>query len=613
MWPFRRKPEAPSAQGPQPVPAPPIRRDWAGLAPIQRLIGPHPLTAPSDRFSDDLATHRDPSVSTDTMGHQVGADAPAGLVLAIARPTTRSDGPAMIPRPRVQRREAGAVAESGEWDGDVAVPEPARPTPILTSTPAVAMRALPVVAPEPAAQPLVSLAPDVQPTPVAAASQHSRALATSPTVSRQLDEPTETAAAAVPARLTLGQSRRLGLGPPIKRVPERAVQRTSDESTVPSSPAARADEAATTPSMATPVLPEPTLSVSTPSPLLTLPMRPSRGTGAGDLSLEAMATNVPSEPRTPMTTGSLGTSPMDLPLAPRPAMQHPTGDDAPAAPPDLAILTMPISAAGSNLALAAAQQPTASLSFATPGVRLTPPAGMVTASAPARSATAPLVSARPLRPTTSLQRSIDSAASARSQPRPNAAQPGGRDLTAVAESATTEPRPVWAQPRSWADGAVAAPAFSTSESFGLMTTLDQRGRDELPPLEEDGAAPTRILLPLAPSPGLAVQRAVQAAHDSEPQPIEGSVEPVASSVQGAWYEISDGPNGAGSNGTESRGTRGGAAGSAVEAAATPIGHPQTSESDMDELAGKLYDRIRTRLKSELLVDRERAGFLTDLR
>jgi hypothetical protein len=35
--------------------------------------------------------------------------------------------------------------------------------------------------------------------------------------------------------------------------------------------------------------------------------------------------------------------------------------------------------------------------------------------------------------------------------------------------------------------------------------------------------------------------------------------------------------------------------------------------DMDELANKLYDRIRTRLKSELLVDRERAGFLTDLR
>jgi len=40
---------------------------------------------------------------------------------------------------------------------------------------------------------------------------------------------------------------------------------------------------------------------------------------------------------------------------------------------------------------------------------------------------------------------------------------------------------------------------------------------------------------------------------------------------------------------------------------------QASETDMDELAGKLYDRIRSRLKTELLVDRERAGFLTDLR
>src|SRR5712692_7376992 len=110
MWPFRRNPEAPAVAGPHPVPAPPIRRDWAGLAPIQRLIGAHPLTAPSDRFSDDLATHHDPSVSTDTMGHQVSADAPAGLVLTLARPTTRSDSPVMIPRPRVQRSMAGAVA-----------------------------------------------------------------------------------------------------------------------------------------------------------------------------------------------------------------------------------------------------------------------------------------------------------------------------------------------------------------------------------------------------------------------------------------------------------------------------------------------------------------------
>lgn len=35
--------------------------------------------------------------------------------------------------------------------------------------------------------------------------------------------------------------------------------------------------------------------------------------------------------------------------------------------------------------------------------------------------------------------------------------------------------------------------------------------------------------------------------------------------------------------------------------------------DMDELASRLYDRVRSRLRLELLVDRERAGLLTDFR
>jgi hypothetical protein len=34
---------------------------------------------------------------------------------------------------------------------------------------------------------------------------------------------------------------------------------------------------------------------------------------------------------------------------------------------------------------------------------------------------------------------------------------------------------------------------------------------------------------------------------------------------------------------------------------------------MDALAGRLYDRIRSRLRSELLISRERAGQVTDLR
>ena len=37
------------------------------------------------------------------------------------------------------------------------------------------------------------------------------------------------------------------------------------------------------------------------------------------------------------------------------------------------------------------------------------------------------------------------------------------------------------------------------------------------------------------------------------------------------------------------------------------------DSDLDELVLRIYDRLRSRLRRELLVDRERAGLLTDFR
>jgi hypothetical protein len=49
------------------------------------------------------------------------------------------------------------------------------------------------------------------------------------------------------------------------------------------------------------------------------------------------------------------------------------------------------------------------------------------------------------------------------------------------------------------------------------------------------------------------------------------------------------------------------------AAATSTPATKDDETHIDELASKLYDKIRSRLRNELLVDRERAGFLTDLR
>jgi len=118
-------------------------------------------------------------------------------------------------------------------------------------------------------------------------------------------------------------------------------------------------------------------------------------------------------------------------------------------------------------------------------------------------------------------------------------------------------------------------------------------------------------LPLAPSRGFAVQRASQAVDDSETGDTGAPSESDAPVVQGAWYDsISAGvkslTSGAGSSVAST-------VGSAVGGVASSLGGHKTDETDMDELAGKLYDRIRSRLKTELLVDRERAGFLTDLR
>jgi hypothetical protein len=45
------------------------------------------------------------------------------------------------------------------------------------------------------------------------------------------------------------------------------------------------------------------------------------------------------------------------------------------------------------------------------------------------------------------------------------------------------------------------------------------------------------------------------------------------------------------------------------------GRPQidTDDLDLDEIAVRLYDRLRTKLRMELLLDRERAGLLSDFR
>src|SRR5438067_11822927 len=652
MWPFRRKAEAsPAAAGPPPVPGPVIRRDWVGLPPIQRLIGEHPLTAPSERFSDDLATHHDPSVSAGTMGHQVSAEAPAGIVLALVRPSTRSDGPAMIPRPRVQRRVDGAVAESGEWDGDEAVSDEARPSPLPASVPAVAAHELPVVAPEPVAQRLVSLSPDAAPIPVPPAPNRPRPISTPLTT----NEPFETPPA---PHLTLGQSRRLGLGPPIKRVSDRSAQRTAVDST-PAPPPDPELDGERTAQASPPASAEPTARSArvvassideTPRVDLALAPRPAAGEPFAERAASVDDAPLSAPPAPVDTTATVSPNPPSDPTHPPATVQRlaqasplpRASSETRPAPRDVSART----AAGS----ASLPPPTLPLvSDARTRIAARP-----AAAAAGLAAIAPLVSARPLRPTVGVQRSSDAAPSTRetqtihtlrpepadaavhsdperiptsgwydestfsedeSPAMPLAPASLGRGQPGLASADETEP---FVQAYRPAAGVLPARSTETPRTYpppqgGRATTTIH---DALSPQQEIDTGLSRgISLPLAPPPGIALQRAAQALAESRTESADESAEPFAPTVQGAWYDsITAGAGSLASSAMSSGGAAaGGAVGSAGGATASSSGHQPAAEPDMDQLAGKLYDRIRTRLKTELLIDRERAGFLTDLR
>jgi hypothetical protein len=130
------------------------------------------------------------------------------------------------------------------------------------------------------------------------------------------------------------------------------------------------------------------------------------------------------------------------------------------------------------------------------------------------------------------------------------------------------------------------------------------GRRLQAPTQSERSVNRAAALPLAP-----VQRAAEAA----PEPSAPAGESTSEVVQRGWFDSVSSELSSLSSRAPSPAQAGSAVSSAGSAIGSMFGGHQAAETDMDELAGKLYDKIRNRLKSELLVDRERAGLLTDLR
>ncbi len=116
-------------------------------------------------------------------------------------------------------------------------------------------------------------------------------------------------------------------------------------------------------------------------------------------------------------------------------------------------------------------------------------------------------------------------------------------------------------------------------------------------------APALTLPPPAPPPVVAVQRAADdslaagSGVDRRPSLRRCPRCPIRAALPAVPAGPADAGGRGGRRGVECRG--GGRSGAAA--------------GDLDALAGRLYDKIRYRLKAELRLDRERAGLITDRR
>ena len=653
MWPFSRQPQTPASSAPASLPAPVVRQDWKQLRPLQRAIGEHPLTAPSDAFAGRLATHQDPSVASRTLGHQLSLDAPAGLVLAVSTPVMRQHGPAMVPRPRVQRR---APSTDQKLDLEAAAPEPEIETGLMPS------RELPVVPAAPAVQLLT--APDTAPLPLDGGRSIAATLpAQSPMPAPAAEEHDEAPAMGAPARLTLGQSRRLGLGAPLTQVPTSSVQRAPadafefplagadrEPAKIQPSPTASPVSAFSSPGSPTPLAPieplapsragqdDPTSSMpdgrapdSQPEPRLELPLAPP-----GSMPGPTPEAAEQHEAAVPETAATAGLPPHFDPVVFTPyAAAEPASrlrllqrraisasDPPPAAIPASAGPDIPVATSAGT---ARASTPMSAVSVETTTPRPAPDGAPPAFGARPPVADLPIVGSRPLHPTGSIQRATQTPPAAVHAPIGRALE---TDLsqTRVDRSEGAEIAATSVQALALTQGdTVMLPAARGSMESGpgralvaheLTHVAQQRRYGASLPAEgtkagerlalqamavERSAARDRpFALPLAPMATMAsVQRATA---------IAESAATAAAPIQRAGVEA--GSDDSSMIGLMSRGGPGNIAASAITPRAP--GEP-SGEPDIDALAGKLYERIRTRLRSELLVDRERAGFLTDLR
>jgi hypothetical protein len=613
---------------------------WADLPPIGRTVEPAPLTADSSDFASGLAGSHTPDPILRPLGHDVTADGPGGLVSGLASPildtrprtTGGADLPAAAPgSTRVRRAggrptaasdgaadepaSAGAGTGSGRLGGAAATPVPLAP---VAAGAREARRRLTTVQPETLAAALGAADPGRPGMPGAIAAEGGEApgSAAGTSAGRTTTGVASGFVAAPASGRASAPSPVPPNGPVIARDPSGAgTGRPGGAGFTEAEPDRAGRDLAGLRGRS----PAPGVVIrrsglgaplAGPAPVAArppgLPPRPAVASAPSERGTRAME---PGTGRPPATGG------MELPLAtlharaaanegtgstatygPIEPVRQPRGEPGPAAQPG-----WPPGAArdpGGRTAV----RPLLADDPIVPS-RLTGPVGAAMASAaePRPPHVPPTASAAAEEhpPGASVRRSAGPLGGP-------ATEPGGPGLRA---------RTVWAAPlRAGSAAQEGAPSLARSPGTASGSPLPAARADALP----GAPAPTRPAAPVdrdppgslaghggshaGPGPVRAAASASAPGHAAPPAPASASS---GIAVQRA-VQADDASGQAAAGAGESAG-----AGAAASYAGGG-GIAGASEGDLDLLARRLYERLRGRLATELLLDRERSGRLADL-
>jgi hypothetical protein len=539
-WPFffGRGSAAKPSGGPEP--RPPVR-DWASMPALQRAVGEPHLTAPTADFVRSLAGTHDPDLSLEALGHHVSLDAAGGLVTGLTRTVeTYSPSHELVarPRPRRERPVQRRMFASDETDGGLSAPEAAE----TEVAPEPATMAFTIIdEPLRASAPLTRLS-DPEASSVVRLATPRPTVETAP-VPQHEPAPGGVAPEAAPRpvatqRLTLGQSRRLGLGAPITSKATAAVQRSIDDAP---------------PDLVLPRSAPPAGEADSASPQEVEVTRPDID-GPVSAGFERIAPLAgPTIQRRATTEAGYTERAAELPLA---RTYETAAVEPPSARPSFSAIQRVVATPLPSILPRPAPMPTAPIAPDRPA--------LLTVRGAAGSMRASIEAAEAVEPVT-FQRSPAAGPHESAAPMPQldfvpGAAVASRELvTTPAPSPRSVARPAPAGPTVQR---VAAPAHDFVAYSPFLAP-------PATPLAQRAAVVTEV----------PVQREAAAGEAPVPEPSAASA------------PVSPGGNGAAASGEA----------------------PGHSEKELDDLARKLHDRISLHLRRELLIQRERAGMVSDLR